>query len=110
MNKLAQIDIGRIFGSRYGSRDPGGQGIADFVSTILFNAVAIAGVILFILIIYGGITLTAGAGSGNKEDIAKGQKAVTNALFGFLIIFISYWIIVILERIFSIRILYPLPY
>ena len=100
---IAQVQISRLFFSPFG-RD---KGFADFVSVILFNSVAFAGVILLFLIIAGGIMMIAGAGSGNKEDVAKGKKALTSAIFGFLIIFVSYWIIVVAQSIFGFNILNP---
>lgn len=106
MNEIiAQIDIGTVFQSPFGRS----QGIADFVSIVLFNAIAFAGIILFILMLFGGIMMISGAGSGNKDDIGKGQKALTSALIGFLIIFTSYWIIIIIESIFGMQILNPSP-
>ena len=39
------------------------------------------------------------AGSGNPEGAAKGQKAITAALIGFLIVFASYWIMQIIGKI-----------
>ncbi len=102
-NPVAYVNIKQIFTSPFGR----GKGFADFVSVILSNAVAFAGVILFLLIIIGGIMMIAGAGSGDKESIGKGKKAVTSALFGFIIIFVSYWVIVVVEKIFGFSILNP---
>jgi|SRR3972149_4075993 len=107
MNKIAVVDIGRIFGSPYGTQQQG-YGIASLVSLVLYNAIALAGVILFILLLYGGIMVISGAGSGDKENIAKGRKAISSAVMGFLIIFLSYWIIVILENVLGFRITYPM--
>lgn len=102
INKLlTQVPIGDTFRSRFGTT----KGLKDFVSIILSNAVALAGIILFFLMIGGGIMMMAGAGSGNKEDVAKGKKALTSAVIGFLIIFTTYWIIKLVEAIFKITIL-----
>ena len=101
--RIAQIPISSYFNSPYGR----GRGFADFASVILSNAVVFAGVIFFLLLVVGGITIIAGAGSGNKDDIAKGKKAVFSAIAGFLIIFTSYWIIVVAENIFGFAILNP---
>jgi hypothetical protein len=103
LNKIAQVQIGPTFGSLFGQT----KGIADFVSIILSNAVAIAGVMLLFLLIFGGISIMIGSGSGNKEDIGKGKKAVTAAVAGFLIIFCAYWIIRIVEIITGYAILNP---
>ena len=102
-NLLSQVNIGSTYGSPFGRT----RGIADLVSIILFNAIALAGIILFILMVFGGIMMIVGAGSGNKDDIGKGQKALTAALVGFLIIFASYWIILIVEQIFGFSIFVP---
>lgn len=112
MNYLAQVNIGQIFHSRFGQVGGGGLGglgLADLVSLILFNAIALAGIVLLILLIVGGVMMISGAGSGNKESVARGKKAVTNALVGFLIIFTSYWIIYIVQSIFGFNILTPTP-
>ena len=101
---IARVDIGTIFNSPFGRS---GGGIGNFVSIIVSNAVAFAGIILFILLIVGGIMIIAGAGSGNKDQVGKGQKAATSALVGFLIIFIAYWIIRLVESIFGFNILNP---
>ena len=82
MHYLTQVNIGSIFHSPFGQT----KGLADFVSVVLFNAVALAGVILFLLLVVGGIMMISGAGSGDKESVARGKKAATSALIGFLII------------------------
>jgi len=100
MNKIAQIPINVPFKSPWGVTSGGqGLGFAYFVSIILSNAIVIAGILLLFLLIFGGISIIIGAGSGKKDDIAKGQKAVTAAVAGFLIIFTAYWIIRIIEII-----------
>jgi hypothetical protein len=98
------IQIGPTFGSPWGI---GSKGLGYFVSVILSNAVAIAGVLLLFLLIFGGISIMMGAGSGNKDDVAKGKKAVTAAIAGFLIIFCAYWIIRIVEIITGFDIFNP---
>jgi len=101
MKGVAQIPISDIFNSPFGK----GQGFGSLVSIVLSNAVVVAGIILAILLIFGGIAIIMGAGQGKPETTAKGQKAITSALFGFLIIFSAYWIIRIVETIFGFWIL-----
>jgi hypothetical protein len=103
MNKIAQVQIGSIFNSPWGR----GRGFADFVSVILFNAIIIASIILLFLLVFGGISMIIGAGQSNPESTAKGKKAVTSALIGFLIIFTAYWIVQIVERIAGFSITNP---
>ncbi len=101
----AQINIGEQF------KFFGGQGISSIfpdlgklVGVLLFNAYVLAGIIFFLLLLFGGFGVIMGTGGGNPEQTAKGGKAVGAALGGFLIIFLSYWIIRIIEVITGIDI------
>lgn len=100
MGKIA-VGIGANFNSPIGDT----VGVADIVSLILSNAVLIAGVIFFFLILFGGISVIIGAGSDDPERTAKGKKAVTTAIVGFIIIFTVYWIIQIIEGLVGFNIL-----
>jgi hypothetical protein len=103
MNQIAQVDIGSVFNTPWGQ----GSGLADLASVILSNSVIAAAIILLFLFVFGGISMIIGAGQGNPESTARGKKAVTSALVGFLIIFTAYWIIRIVETIAGFSILNP---
>ncbi|MCK4588586.1 hypothetical protein KAT60_02095 [Candidatus Woesebacteria bacterium] len=103
MEKIAQIDIGKEFGSPFGKD----YGLADLVSIILSNALVVAGIILLFLLIFGGISMIMGAGQDNPEAAAKGKQAATSAVIGFIIIFAAYWIIQIIETVTGLNILEP---
>ena len=75
----------------------------DFISQILPNIYIISGVLLLVYLVFGGFLMITSA--GNPDEAAKGQKIITNAIMGFVIIFASYWIIQILEIITGIQIL-----
>lgn len=94
MNKLA-VDIGTEFGSPLGRNIT----IGNLVSSVVSGAIAIAGIIIIFLLIMGGIGIIAGAGSENPEQVAKGKQAITWAVIGFIIVFVAYWIIRIIEII-----------
>lgn len=79
--------------------------LGGFISTILPNVYILAGIILFALLIGGGIMVIVSAGGENPEGAGKGKKAITAALMGFLIIFASYWIMEIIKVITGIDIL-----
>ena len=79
--------------------------VYDLISQILPNAYIIAGLILFFYLIGGGFILIANA--GNPEATKNGQKIITNAIIGFIILFCSYWLIQIIEIITAIPILHP---
>jgi hypothetical protein len=95
MDKFA-VEIGNEFfgGSHFLRNFPG---IGQLVSIILSNAVAIAAVIMFLLLIFGGFSIIIAAGRSDPEQAAKGKQAATAAVIGFIIIFASYWIIQIIE-------------
>ncbi|OGF99447.1 hypothetical protein A2Y99_00230 [Candidatus Gottesmanbacteria bacterium RBG_13_37_7] len=63
---------------------------------------AIAGVMLLALLIAGGFGYLTSAGDPKKA--ASAQKRITNALLGFLIIFVAYWLVVIIDYIFKLGI------
>lgn len=77
--------------------------IGDIVSQALTYVFPIAGILVFIYLLYGGLNLMLAA--GNEEGIKEGKAKITNALIGFLIIFVSYWLVQILEIILGISLL-----
>lgn len=86
---------------------PGEPTLGYFISQILPNIYVLAGLILFALLIFGGLSIIMGAGQENPEKIQKGQKAAVSAIIGFLIIFGSYWLIQIIEAVTGIKIFKP---
>ena len=115
LNLLAQVDIGKNFFWK----DQGGgvwaglpssnevcfSSISAFISCVLPNVYVFSGIILFVLMVIGGFIVITSAGKGDQEGTKKGQKAITAALIGFLIIFTSYWIIQIIEKVTGLKIL-----
>ena len=104
---LAQIDIGTEF--KLGEKPVGDvfPDIGTFISNILPNIYVLAGILLFLLLIAGGYGIIMGAGSGESQKVGQGQKAVTAAVIGFIIIFASYWIIQIIEVVTGVNIFKP---
>jgi hypothetical protein len=62
-----------------------------------------AGLALLVLLIFGGIALMTAAGEAKKTKAAYGR--ITSALIGFLLIFISYFVVQIVEVILGVTIL-----
>lgn len=81
--------------------------LGDLLNILLPNVLLIAGVILFILILAGGFMILKGAGSGDAQSAEKGQKAATFAVIGFVIIFVSYFVIQLIELVTGINIFNP---
>ena len=78
--------------------------VGSLISTILPNVYILAGLILFILLLFGGFSFIMGAGGGNPEQANKGKQAIGGAVAGFGLIFASYWVIQIIEYLTGIEI------
>ena len=74
--------------------------VGDIVSRVLTYIFPLAGILVFIYLLYGGLNLMVAV--GNEEGIREGKAKITNALIGFLIIFAAFWIVQALEEIFNI--------
>ena len=77
--------------------------IGDIINALVPYIFALAGLALLLILILGGFELMTSAGDPKKMESAKGK--ITNAIVGFIIIFISYWIVQILEIVFGVEIL-----
>lgn len=74
--------------------------VGSIISSFLPTLLTLAGIILFGMLLGGGFTMLAGA--ADKEAQEKGKKMITNALLGFAIIFLAFWIGQILQVVFKI--------
>ncbi len=108
---LAQGDTGVAIGESY-LLD--GEGISkifksfgDFFQHILSPIYVLAGIIMLFLLIFGGLSVIMGAGKQESGQIQKGQKAITAAVIGFIIIVGSYFIIQLIEVVTGVNILKP---
>lgn len=77
--------------------------IGDIFSDLLKYIYPAAGLILLVMLIVGGLGLMTSAGNADKTKASYGK--ITNALIGFLIIFISYFVVQLVEMIFGIKII-----
>lgn len=76
---------------------PGG-----IISRVLFFAFPIAGLILFVMIFWGGFEILSGAAS--KKSMDAGKQRITAAVIGFFLLFISYWLVKLVELVFGVKI------
>lgn len=72
--------------------------IIDILLTYIFPA---AGILLLLYLIWGGFEIM--LSGGNPKNIEEGKAKITNALIGFIIIFVSYWIVQILTIALGLR-------
>jgi hypothetical protein len=90
-NDLNQIESG-IPGFKFA-----GQPIGNVITAALPYVFAFAGVALLIYLISGGLSYM--LSRGDPKAIANAQSKITNALIGFLIIFVAYWVVQAAARI-----------
>lgn len=77
--------------------------LGTLISLLLKNVFVLAGLIFFFVLIFSGLKYI--LSGGNKENIQKAGAGITNALMGIIIIFVSYWIVVIIEKLTGVIIL-----
>jgi len=76
--------------------------LIDLITAMIPYTYLIAGIITFVILILGGFELL--TSNGNQETVKKATGRITSALIGFVIVFISYWLIRIVEIILGIKI------
>jgi len=77
--------------------------IGEIISKALVYLFVIAGLIFLFFLISGGFQLMFGAANPKAKEGAG--KTITNAILGFIILFISYWLVQIIEVVFGVSIL-----
>lgn len=80
-----------------------GSSLGDVVTAILPYVYLFAGLGLLIMLILGGIELMTAAGDPAKSKAGYGK--ITAGLIGFLIVFVSFFVVQIVEVALGIRIL-----
>lgn len=88
---------------RGGAADVEGLTIGSFISAAIGAAFGIAGILVFAMLIWGGVSwVTSG---GDKEKTESARNRITAALVGLAIIAASWAIIKLLEAFLGINIL-----
>lgn len=77
-----------------------GGDVGDIVSALILYLFPIAGLLLLLYLLYGGFRwMTSG---GDPKALAQARSAVTTALIGFVIVFISFWVVQLVGLILGI--------
>jgi uncharacterized membrane protein len=99
--KLAVVDIGKELKLDAGGTtsivskyDPA-SGLFPVFWVIIKNIYVLTGVVLFIMIVVGGIGMIANAGNAEKQK--QSSQTISSAVIGYLIMFVAYWIVKIVE-------------
>ncbi len=97
-NTVALPNYGAGTGFRYSNANLG-----TVVTTLLPYVYVVGGLLMLVILIWGGIGLmTAG---GDQGAIKSGYGRISAALIGFGIIFISYFVVQIVEVVLGVKIL-----
>jgi hypothetical protein len=103
MSKLALTLPGKCNGECIINPPPGFKAeftsIGTIISALLPYLFVLAGLMLFVYLILGGFQLMTSGGDPKRAESAKGK--ITGAVIGFIIIFVSYWLVQILQVIFG---------
>lgn len=73
--------------------------LVNTISYIILAVGVVAGLILLGMLIMGGITYMTSA--GDEKVLTRAKQQMTNAVIGFVIIVMSYWIVRIIGTIFG---------
>lgn len=103
MQLAQQVKIGNMTVDGPLNKKPGGPQFTDLAS-IVNNAIpmlfGIAGIILLAYILWGGFDFLTSMGDPKKAE--AGKNKITAAIIGFLIIFVSFWIVQLVKYLLKI--------
>lgn len=80
-----------------------GEGFFKFFWLIIRNVYVLTGIVLFFMIVIGGVGMIANAGNAEKQK--QSSQTLSSAVIGFVIMLAAYWIVKILEIITGLQLL-----
>ena len=81
--------------------DFAGGNFGEIISSLLKYLFAGAGLLLLLFLIYGGLSLM--LSRGDPKAVQSAKDKITGALVGFIIVFVSYWLVQIVGTILGIE-------
>lgn len=81
----------------------GASNVGSIISTILPYLFVIAGLLLLFYLIYGGFQMMIAA--NDEKGLVEAKGKITNALTGFVLLFLSYWLVKLIGFVLGISIL-----
>ncbi len=82
-----------------GPLDSGINTLGDVVNRLLIVIVPLGGLILFLVLIWGGYDFL--LSGGNPERVKKGKAKITTGLIGFFLLIMAYLITKVISQIFG---------
>lgn len=80
--------------------------LASLINHALPLVFSIAGIFLLLYLVWGGFGYLTSMGDPKKAESAK--KKITNAIIGFIIIFVAYWLVQILDYVLKLGVYTPI--
>lgn len=80
--------------------------LSVLINLLLQNSLVIIGLILLVLLIIGGLMFIISAGNDDPKKASQSKTLITDALIGFAVVFLAYFIIQIIETITGVPILH----
>lgn len=77
--------------------------VGDLATKLLPYLYIIGGMILFAMLVWGGFEMLTGVADTKAQE--SGKQRITTAVIGFLLLFVSYWLIQLIQIVFKINIL-----
>ncbi len=81
------------------------QGVNGTIGSVVSRAIpfvlGFAGIGLLLMILAAGFSMLTSAGDAKKLE--GGKQQLTNAIVGFLIVFVAFWVVQIVGKIFGIQ-------
>lgn len=79
--------------------------LASLVTNALPLLFSIAGIFLLAYLVWGGFDYLTSMGDPKKAEAGKGK--ITNALLGFIIIFVAFWLVQIIDYFLKLKVYNP---
>jgi hypothetical protein len=107
MNPLLAVSINPPTGNGKSFSDLFGNGPGSLIGSLLQTSLTVAGIIFLCLLIFGGFTLIMNAGDNDPKKAALAKTVITDAIIGFLVVILAYFIIQVIEVVTGFSILNP---
>jgi len=98
-NEFSFTDLNKKFS--LGKSGTSINNLGDLVSVLIPYIFGITGIILLLMIVFSGFQMLTSA--GDPKAMEAGQKRLVNAIIGFVVIFLSFWIVKFVGQILGIE-------
>lgn len=78
-----------------------GESLGSVISGVLNYVFTFAGIALLLYFMYGGFQLFTSA--GDQKKVSEGKATITNALIGFVVVFVAFWIVQLFGNLLGLK-------